>query len=60
MTTHPKTTAKVISIEPAGDTKVRLVMELIVDVHELAEVGSDMLKKAMSQIRAEETRRKQE
>jgi hypothetical protein len=58
MAIHPETTAKVISIEPAGDTKVRLVMEMIVDVHELAGVGSDMLKKAIAQIRDEEARRK--
>jgi hypothetical protein len=59
MSIHPATTVKVTSIEPAGDTKVRLIMEMIVDVHELAEVGSDMLKKAMSQLTAENARRKQ-
>jgi hypothetical protein len=48
----PATTVKVISIEPAGETKVRIMMEMIADVHRLAEVGSDMLKEALDQIRA--------
>jgi hypothetical protein len=58
MAVHPETTARVVSIEPAGDTKVRLMLELIVDVHNLAEMGSEMLKNALAQIRAEDTERK--
>ena len=46
------TTIRVISIEPAGGTKVRIMMEMIADVHRLAEVGSDMLHSAIEQIKA--------
>ncbi len=39
----PATTVRVTAIEPAGDTKVRIVVELLVDVNRLAEVSSEML-----------------
>lgn len=39
----PATTVRVISISPGEDTKVCILMELIVDVNRLAEVGSDLL-----------------
>ena len=58
MTDHPATTIRVVSIEPAGKTKVRIVMELIADVHRLAEVGSDMLHKAITQVREEQASKK--
>jgi hypothetical protein len=50
----PASTVKVISIEPVGDTKVRIMMEMMVDVHRLAEVGSDMLHAAMAHVKAEQ------
>jgi hypothetical protein len=43
MSAFPETTVRVTSIEPAGESKVRITVELIVDVHRLAEVGSDLL-----------------
>ena len=39
----PATTVRVVSIEPHGETQVCIKMEMIADVHRLAEVGSDML-----------------
>jgi len=54
MATYPATTVKVVSVEPHGETKVRITMEMIVDVHRLAEVGSDMLRAAMVQVKAEQ------
>jgi hypothetical protein len=39
----PPSTVKVTSIEPCGDGKVCISMELVVDVHRLAEVGSRLL-----------------
>jgi hypothetical protein len=54
----PPTTVKVISLEPVGDTKVRIQMEMIVDVHRLAEVGSEMLQAAMVQVKADKLRAK--
>jgi hypothetical protein len=48
----PATTVKVVSIEPHGGTKVCITMEMVVDVHRLAEVGSDLLHAAIAQIKA--------
>ena len=49
----PASTIKVVSMEPVGDTKVRIMMEMVVDVHRLAEVGSEMLHAAMAHVKAE-------
>jgi len=43
MSILPATTVRVTAIEPAGDTKVRIRVELLVDVNRLAEVSSEML-----------------
>jgi hypothetical protein len=43
MTSHPPSTIQVTKVEPCGDTKVCITMELVVDVHRLAEVGTDLL-----------------
>jgi hypothetical protein len=58
MANYPATTVKVTSVEPHGETKVRIVMEMIVDVHRLAEVGSEMLRTAMAQVKAEQKSKK--
>ena len=39
----PATTVRVTGIEPVGETKVRIQLEMLVDVHRLAEVGSELL-----------------
>jgi limonene-1,2-epoxide hydrolase len=54
MTNYPDTTVQVTSIEPAGKAKVRIIFEMIVDVHRLAEVGEEMLHEAMDQVRDEQ------
>jgi hypothetical protein len=43
MSAVPATTVKVTAIEPAGDSKVRITLEMLVDVHRLAEIGSELL-----------------
>ncbi len=53
MATFPASTIKVVSMEPLGQTKVRIMMEMIVDVHRLAEVGSDLLHAAVAQAKAD-------
>ena len=55
---YPATTVRVTAVEPHGETKVRITMEMIVDVHRLADVGSDMLRTAMTQVKAEQRARK--
>ena len=44
MSAFPATTVRVTAIEPASDTKVRITLEMIVDVNRLAEVSSELLR----------------
>jgi hypothetical protein len=44
MSAFPATTVHVTSIEPASDTKVRITLEMVVDVNRLAEVSSELLR----------------
>ena len=43
MSPFPDSTVKVTDITPCGENKVCITMELVVDVHRLAEVGSTLL-----------------
>jgi hypothetical protein len=52
MSAIPATTVRVTAIEPAGDSKVRITLEMLVDVHRLAEVGSDLLQASIPQVSA--------
>jgi hypothetical protein len=49
----PATTVRITGIEPAGETKVRIHMEVLVDVHRLAEVSSEMLHAAVKRAKSE-------
>jgi hypothetical protein len=40
---RPASTVRVTSIEPCGDQKVRITMEMVVDVHRLVEISGQML-----------------
>jgi hypothetical protein len=44
MTAFPETTVRVTAIEPANGNKVRITLEMVVDVNRLAEVSSEMLR----------------
>ena len=57
-TTIPATTIKVTSVEPAGDTKVRITMELCVDVNRMAEVSGEMMRSAVAQMKAQKSKKK--
>ena len=46
MSHFPHSTVKVTDIQPSGENKVRITVELVVDVHRLAEVSSSMLQVA--------------
>jgi hypothetical protein len=52
MSAFPATTVRVTAIEQASDSKVRIKLELLVDVHRLAEVGSDLLQASIPQVSA--------
>lgn len=43
MSTSPASDIKVTAVEPCGDGWVRIVVEMIVDAHCLADVGGKML-----------------
>jgi hypothetical protein len=43
LTTLPPSTVKVVSVQPCGDTRVCVTLELMVDVHRMAEIGGEML-----------------
>ena len=44
MNAFPATTVRVTAIEPAANSKVRITLEMIVDVNRLAEVSSELLR----------------
>ena len=54
MSDHPATTVKVVSIEPLAGTQVRIMMEMIADVHRLAEVGSELLRASVDKMKREQ------
>lgn len=43
MSTHAASDIKVTTVEPCGDGRVRIVVEMMVDAHCLADVGGKML-----------------
>lgn len=49
-------TVKVTAIDPCAENKVRITVELVVDVHRLAEISSSMLSVAAKGIAAEKKR----
>lgn len=58
MANFPATTVKVVSVEPCGENKVRITMEMVADVHRLAEVGGNMLRAAMNQVKEDQKSKK--
>jgi len=53
MSAFPVTTVRVTAIEPAGETKVRIKFEMLVNVHRLAEVGGEMLHAAVKKAKTD-------
>ena len=51
MSNFPATTLKVTAIEPCGEARVRITMEMVVDVHRLAEVSGEMMRTAVKQMK---------
>lgn len=58
MSSFPPSTIKVTTVEPCGDGKVCITMELIVDVHRMAEVSGAMMQTAVKQMKSAGTRKK--
>ena len=58
MSSFPPSTIKVTNIEPHGEGKVCITMQLVVDVHRLAEVSGDMMQTAVKQMKATAAKKK--
>ncbi len=54
----PATTVKVIGVEPRGDTKVCITMELVVDVHRMAEVSGELMRMSVKQMKNDPKKKK--
>ena len=54
---RPASTVKVTGLEPCGENKVRIKMELVVDVHRLADVSSTMLSVAAKGVAAQKKKK---
>jgi len=50
METQPPSRVRVVSHEAIGETEVKIMLEIIVDVHRLAEVGQEFLSQAIKQV----------
>ncbi len=58
MSSFPPSTINVTNVEPCGDGKVCITMQLVVDVHRLAEVSGAMMQTAVKQMKAQSARKK--
>jgi len=58
MSSFPATTIKVTHIEPRGDSKVSITMEMVVDVHRLADVSGELMRTAVKQMKSEKNDKK--
>ena len=54
----PPSTIKVTHVEPCGDGKVCITMELVVDVHRMAEVSGEMMQTAVKQMKSAAVKKK--
>jgi hypothetical protein len=58
MSDLPATIIKVKSVEPCGEQKVCITMELTVDVNRLAEVSGELMRTAVKQMKAGPAKKK--
>jgi hypothetical protein len=52
MPDHSPSRVRIISHEPLNQHEVRITLEVIVDVHRLAEVGQEFISQAVKQMSA--------
>jgi hypothetical protein len=57
MSSFPATTIKVKNIELCGDAKVCITMEMVVDVHRLAEVSGELMRTAVKQMKTDKKKK---
>lgn len=51
MTDYPPSRVRVVSHEPVSASEMKITIEVIVDVHRLAEVGQQFISEAAQQMR---------
>lgn len=47
MPDHPPSRVQVLSHEPINQNEIRIILEVIVDVHRLAELGQEFISQAV-------------
>jgi len=58
MSNLPASTIKVTKVDPCGEGRVCITMELVVDVNRMAEVSGEMMRTAVSQMKSAAARKK--
>jgi len=58
MSSFPATTIKVTNVEPRGESKVCITMEMLVDVHRLAEVSGELMRMSVKQMKNDPKKKK--
>ena len=56
MSNHPPSRVRVVSHEPMNQHEVKIMLEVIVDVHRLAEIGQEFISEAVKQMSANSPR----
>lgn len=55
MPDHSASRVRVVSHEPLNQHEIKIVLEVIVDVHRLAEIGQEFISQAVKQMSANST-----
>ena len=50
MSSHPPSRVRIVSHEPLNQHEVKITLEVMVDVHRLAEVGQEFISQAVKQM----------
>lgn len=50
MANHPPSRVQVVSHEPINQSEIKITLEIIVDVHRLAEIGQEFISQAVKQM----------
>ena len=52
MPDHSPSRVRIVSHEPLNQHEVKITMEVVVDIHRLAEIGQEFISQAMKQMNA--------
>jgi hypothetical protein len=57
MSSFPATTIKITNIELCGESKVCITMEMVVDVHRLADISGELMRTAVKQMKTDKKKK---